>query len=80
MASAVSQPWDAGSDADRKEDANGTLLPLVELGKVPTDGTWEILHGGGVGWAPFTAAHGLAGSAMDDVLVVARPIGSDNGN
>jgi N6-adenosine-specific RNA methylase IME4 len=44
MASAVSQPWDAGSEADQLvslyvSDAN--LMALVELGKVPTDGSWE---------------------------------------
>jgi hypothetical protein len=86
VASALSQPWDAGSEADQLvslyvSDANDTLMALVELGKVPTDGTWEVLHGGGVGWAPFTVHHHLATALWGDespVLVVARPIGSGN--
>lgn len=74
MTAPVSQTWDAGSDADSRvclytADANGTLLPLVEMGSIPLDGTWEVLHRGG--WMPFTERY-----RDHTVLVVARPVGS----
>lgn len=80
----VSQGWDAGSDADRLvtlwvADANGTRMPLVELGKVPLDGTWEVMHAtatGAIEWNRATVGQYHGGAWMDSMLVVARPIGS----
>lgn len=77
----VSQPWDAGSDADRivtiyTSDANGTLMALVELGKVPADGTWEVLNGSGYGWRLRVGDASTVHYRDGALLVVARPIGS----
>jgi hypothetical protein len=82
----VSQPWAAGSDADKlvtmyTADATGTLLALVELGKVPLDGTWEVMHAtstGAIEWNRATVGQYHGGAWMDSMLVVARPIGSGN--
>jgi hypothetical protein len=86
MVSAVSQPWDAGSEADSLvvtycADANDTLMPLVRLGDVPTDGTWEVLHAvsesHGVWWVALYDGAPLAdGADGSSALVVARPIRS----
>lgn len=58
--------------------ANGTLMALVELGKVPADGTWEVLFGAPRGWVSLTnPGQYFAPEAMKGMLVVARPVGSN---
>lgn len=48
-------------------DANGSAMPLIELGDIPLDGSWEVLHGGSDtsdsrrwSWIQLTADHHLA--------------------
>jgi hypothetical protein len=71
--------------------ANGTTMALVQLGDIPLDGTWEVLCGNGIGWVPFDLCgngigwvpfdprYHFAPQYMARFLVVARPIGSDDG-
>jgi hypothetical protein len=58
-------------------DANDTTMSLVQLGDVPTDGTWEVLMVASAGGCRWYKVEGKV-EGHYGLLIVARPIGSDS--